>query len=242
MYEFAAVLYSIKLTHKFLEPGHTMMEVDSIHARIEQSTEDTEIFDFDGWVEEIKNAKEELPKYEVHCFTKGFVRTFKPLVEKQNWDKDLKGHKIKWSKVKEVQINGVEGNLVRLKYSYDGDIVTLSPNLPGRPINLKTYKPPQAYNAAIPLPALTIQHLKELCYSNDIPELKQPFYHQLFTGCFPTDDNAASEAGSDEVEELCAGDTLEDQIQKVEGEEEEDNNGLDREEEERKEENEEDFL
>ncbi|KAE8749137.1 hypothetical protein FOCC_FOCC004043 [Frankliniella occidentalis] len=62
MYLHLCVKYSIKITHRYLEPGHTQMEADSIHANIERSTEKKDIFDFDGWVEAIEAAKEAFPK------------------------------------------------------------------------------------------------------------------------------------------------------------------------------------
>ncbi|XP_034238082.1 uncharacterized protein LOC117643346 [Thrips palmi] len=222
MLQLAAVRYSVKITHRFLETGHTMMEVDSIHARIENSTEFSELFDFDDWIKAIEDAKEELPKYEVIPFKKGFVRTFKPLVETlQTWEKDMKGNKIQWQKVKEICINGAEGNKVHLKYDYDGETVTLNPNKPGRPVNLKTYQPPQAYEGAIPLPASTIAGIKKFCKEKDIPELKQPFYDDVLAGCWPTDEDAASDVEDDPMEALCVGDALEEETNKGEGDREE---------------------
>ncbi|KAK3920097.1 Proteasome subunit beta type-2 [Frankliniella fusca] len=209
MYQLAAVKYSIKITHKFLELGHTMMEVDSIHARIEKAASGKEISDFDEWVNAIENAKEELPKYEVIPFKKNFVKTFKPLVGMQNWESDLKGKKIAWKKVKEVCINGSEGNLVRIKYDHDGDAVTLSPNKPGRPVNLKTYNPPPAYNSAIPLSANTVRDLTNLCNSLAIPISKHPFYNALLSECNPTEEDNATNPEYETDEDLSMGVTLE---------------------------------
>ncbi|KAK3932989.1 Penicillin-binding protein PbpB [Frankliniella fusca] len=217
MLQLAAVKYSIKITHRFLEPGHTMMEVDSIHARIEKSTKGKEIFDFKQWIDAIENAKEELPKYKVIPFKKEFVKTYKPLVNMQNWETDLKGKKVAWSRVKEVQIIGSEGNLVRLKYEHDEEVVTISPNKPGRPVNLKTYNPPPAYNSSIPLPANTMKCLKSLCDSLAIPASKHAFYDAVLAGCHEVDDNEATDPEYNTDEEVCTGEVLEEAVNKEGG-------------------------
>lgn len=61
----AAVRFKIKVSHQFMEPGHTQNENDSVHARIEKCAEAKEIFDFEGWVNVVKEAKVQDPKYRV---------------------------------------------------------------------------------------------------------------------------------------------------------------------------------
>ncbi|KAK3931942.1 Sporozoite surface protein 2 [Frankliniella fusca] len=122
MFQQKAVLHGIKITHRFLEPGHTHMDADTIHARIENSTRLKEIMDFEDWVNAISEAKETLPAYNVIKLKQSIIFDHKNLVSLQNWKTDMKGQEVKWSKVREVSIDGREGNLVRLRYDLDGDI------------------------------------------------------------------------------------------------------------------------
>lgn len=214
MYEYAAVKYGVKITHRYLETGHTQMEVDSIHARIERATEKEDIYDFDTWVEYIEKAKEELPMYRVKLLYKTNIFSFVSLVEKQNWDKDLQRKPITIKKIKELYVDGREGNLIRMKYDYDSvSYVTLSPNQPGRPVNLKTFQPPQAYGSAIPLSATTIKHLTWLCNKNYVPVLKQKFLRDVLAGVEPVDEEVVSDVDYD---------TEEDELEDEESENEDD--------------------
>jgi hypothetical protein len=204
MFVYAAVLFGIKITHTFLEPGHTLMEVDSIHARIETSTKDKDIYCFDDWVIAIQSAKEELPKYQVQVLDRRFVYSFKPLVKLQNWEKDLTGAPIQWRKVKQVVVHGAENNLVRLKYEYDGQFTTMSPNSRvGRPVNLKSYKPPLAYQDTIPLSKKTAEHLQWYIDTNAIPVQKQEFFRKVLAGIDPADEEVFTEPEYETDEEMC---------------------------------------
>lgn len=58
MYAHVAALHGIKITHRFLVAGHTHMDADTIHARIENATDRKEVWDFEGWVQAIEGAKE----------------------------------------------------------------------------------------------------------------------------------------------------------------------------------------
>lgn len=216
MYEYAAVKYGIKITHRYLEPGHTQMEADSIHGRIEKVTEKESIYDFDTWVQWIESAKEELPMYRVKKLTKASIFSFAPLVAKQNWDKDLSRKPVTWKKIKEVHVNGKEGNFIRMKYDFDAEsYVTLSPNKPGHPVNLKTFQPPLAYESSIPLSAITIEHLTWFCDKNYVPLLKQDFLRGVIAGVEPVDEEVVSDVEYDTEE-----DDLEEENMRVEEERE----------------------
>ncbi|KAE8742503.1 hypothetical protein FOCC_FOCC011969 [Frankliniella occidentalis] len=186
-------------------PGHTQMEADSIHARIEKVTEKEDIYDFDSWVKWIEGAKAELPMYRVKTLNKTSIFSFKNLVDMQNWDIDLKRQPIKWRKVRELHINGQEGNIVRIKYEFDSEqYISMSPNKAGRPINLKNFQPPPAYESAIPLSANTIKDLTWLCDNNHVPVQKQAFLRDVLSGVEPAiEEEQVSDIEYESDEELC---------------------------------------
>lgn len=204
MYEYVAVKYDIKITHRYLEPGHTQMEADSKHARIEKATDKKDIYDFDGWVEAIEEAKESLPKYRVQLLNKENIFSFKTLVAMQNLEVDLQRQHITWKKVKEITINGQEGNLVRVKYDLSSEsFVTMGPNKTGRPVNLKSFKPSLAYDSNIPLSKNTIKDLTCLCDNCHIPINKQAFIRNVLSSVNPVEEEELldPEFESDEEEE-----------------------------------------
>jgi len=206
-----AMKYKVKITHTYFEPGHTQMEADSIHGRIEKSTKLEEIFTFSDWVEKIKDAKEELPKYEVIVHGRSHIVSFKGLVEKQNWSKDTEGRKITWKKIKRIQVDGNEGPVVKLQYEYGGEVVILKPNRVGHPFNLATFTPPAAYTDRIPLPDKKIQDLTLMCDKDYIPLPKQEFFRSVMAGCDRTGEEV-TEPEYESEEELCVGDVLLDEM------------------------------
>ncbi|KAE8737783.1 hypothetical protein FOCC_FOCC016751 [Frankliniella occidentalis] len=204
MFQLKAVLHEVKITHRFLEPGHTHMDADTIHARIENSTRLKEILDFEDWVQAITEAKETLPAYNVVRLKQSMIFDWKHLVSLQNWNKDMKGQVIKWKKVREVSIDGREGNLVRIRYDLDGEICTLSPNRVGRPVNLKTYQPPRNYDGPIPLQASKREHIQEFCDTLAIPLDKQEFYQNVLAGTVDDNGDDLSEVEYETDEEIIA--------------------------------------
>ena len=223
MYLFACNKYEIKITHRYLEPGHTQMEADSIHGNIERATELKDLYDFQDWVDAITETKEELPKYEVKLLSQKSIVSFKDLVKMQNWDSDLKRTSVTWKKVKEICINGLEGNLVRVKYDYSSEsYVTMCTNKPGRPVNLKTFKPPLAYDNSIPLSSNTIKDLTYLCDNFHVPLHKQTFLRNVLEGVNPVEEEEISDIEYDTDEEVCQEENLEENEQDTGAEEWED--------------------
>ncbi|KAE8749138.1 hypothetical protein FOCC_FOCC004044 [Frankliniella occidentalis] len=123
----------------------------------------------------------------------------------QNWEYDLKHQSIKWKKVKEIFINGQEGSIVRVKYDFDSDYVTMSSNKKGRPVNLKAYEPPLAYTGSIPLSTNTIKDLTYLCDNLHVALEKQTFLRSVLSGINPVEEEVVSDLEFDSDEEMCNG-------------------------------------
>ena len=179
------------------------METDNIHGNIERATELVDMFDFQDWVDAITETKETLPKYNVKLLNQKSIYTFKPLVQKQNWSLDTERNNVTWKKVKEIHVNAEEGNLIRVKYDYDGDYVTMKVNKPGHPVVLKTYQPPAAYEGNIPLSANTVKDLTYLCDNFHIPLNKQKFIRDVLLGVTPVEEEVVSDVEYNTDEEIC---------------------------------------
>jgi len=208
LYLYVAMRHKVKITHTYFEAGHTQIETDSIHGRIEKSTELEEIFTFSDWIEKIKDVAEELPKYEVVVLGTSQIVSFKSLVASQDWSEDTQGRKIIWKKVKRIQFDGNEGPEVKVQYEYDGEEVILRPHRVGHPINLATFTPPAAYPDRIPLPNKKIRDLSTMCDSDYVPKPKQGFLRSVIDSCDRTEEDEVTEPEYESEEEMCTGDAL----------------------------------
>lgn len=185
MYRLSSTKFNVKIVHRFLEVGHTHMEVDSMHAAIERKVKYEEIFDENEWVDHIKNSKKSSDDnpanaYEIIKVGEDLqVLSFKQLVEAQNWKYDTERKEIKWTNVKEIHFDPTTPKLVSIKYDYNGDFITLDTSKKGRPVNLKTYKPPNAYMYRFPLPQNKVEDIKFLLKCGAIPSKYHSYYQGL---------------------------------------------------------------
>ena len=66
--------YNVKIVQKYLEKGHTQMEVDAMHSKIERKLKNVPIYSPANYVECFKNARPSQPyelKYVQHDFFQG---------------------------------------------------------------------------------------------------------------------------------------------------------------------------
>lgn len=178
----------IKITHCFLEPGHTYNDADSVHGRIEIASKRRDIYDLNEWIDVIRTAKVDEPMYDVKVLQRSDFLDFKDLVSKQNWDRGTNGSKITWNKVKVVEASHEALGILTFQYEYGGERFSLDTNhRRGHPVNLVTYNPPRAYLNKIPLKQKTIKHLQELMKSKAIPSKYHGFYNNVINNVEPID-------------------------------------------------------
>ncbi|KAJ1530184.1 hypothetical protein ONE63_005113 [Megalurothrips usitatus] len=191
MYVMASIRYSIKIIHRYLEPGHTHMEVDSMHATIENSHKFQDIFVPKDWYNCIKLAKKTLPKYDVIELKQHFIFDSEPLAVHQRWNQ------LGISTFKEVHLSFDEPGTARFKREYEGELqtATVIKKKPGRPVNWKTICLKKRYASQIPLKELELQDLQALCRSGAIPSK----YHDFDLDYLPTLNEKPENIPPDEV-------------------------------------------
>ncbi|KAK3925577.1 N-acetyl-gamma-glutamyl-phosphate reductase, partial [Frankliniella fusca] len=152
MYLLASTKYRVKITHRYLEVGHTQMEVDSMHAAIEKSVKKKEIFSIEEWYSYILDAKKNgkhrndpAVKYTIEKVGETYENLdFKPL----------------------AHFDPAKPGIVSIKYNYNSNPIEVNvKDKRGRPVNLTTYTPGSAYNAKFPLAENKIKDLKDLIRS-----------------------------------------------------------------------------
>ena len=110
-----------KITHIFLEKGHTETENDSVHATIEKKVRNIDIYSPDQWYTAVRTARISKNPYLVHEMTSLDFIDFKQMAGNvRNLNVDDSGEKISWSKVREVTAIHDDPSALHIKTSYEG--------------------------------------------------------------------------------------------------------------------------
>jgi hypothetical protein len=178
MYVLAANKYNVKITHRFLEKGHTQNEGDSVHACIERKSAGREIYTPSEWYDIIRSAKRN-NQYTVIEINQNMIFNFKTLVQDQNWLTDTNENKILWSQIKELHTNGDVANVLQFKTDFERAYKSILVEKHGHPLNLKTYRLQKAYFGELGIPKAKLTDLLFLCAKNSIPPPCQSYYESL---------------------------------------------------------------
>ncbi|KAK3933057.1 Homoserine kinase [Frankliniella fusca] len=173
MYNLLSKKYNIKIIHRYLQKGHTQMECDSVHARIEKKTRSTDIFTPKEWYGFIRTAKVKRPMYTVIEVTQENILNFKDIAKSQFlWEK------VPISKVHEIVIDPATPGTItyKKKLSDQGISCYVQSKKPGRPFNWVSFKAPKLYSGPLPLKAPLVKDLKWMISQKLIPERALPFY------------------------------------------------------------------
>jgi len=108
------------IDHKFLETGHTYMEVDSMHAACEYAKKNTNIFVPSQWDTVLQMARRTNP-YFVVPLKYWYFKDFKKLVKEYyngTFKKDTSGKRINWLDIKWIRVKQNDPDTIYFKYSF----------------------------------------------------------------------------------------------------------------------------
>ena len=111
------------IDQKFLVSGHSQMECDSMHARIETAAKNVPVYLPHEWVTIARNAKKNDPKYEV--FQKRDIPFFdwkilaKLIMVNRNKDED--GNVVNWHHIKWIRYEKAFPFIMKIKTDFDQD-------------------------------------------------------------------------------------------------------------------------
>ncbi|XP_052741442.1 uncharacterized protein LOC128198734 [Bicyclus anynana] len=205
LYIHASKELGIKITHRFLQKGHTQNEGDSMHSCIEKSKKNHVLYIPEEIYAIIRNAKVQGEKYNVKEMTQDIFFDFKKLVaNNKNWEKDNFGNKVSWSKVKEISADPQCPGKLQIKYAFDDETpIIVDTNRSGRVMRKKRaacsepFETHQAlvqlYDAPLPIPEKLYKDLMSLCKYNYIPPHYQTFYKSLSTQSAATESDSEIE-------------------------------------------------
>lgn len=220
MYYMAARKFNISITHRYLEKGHTQMECDNVHARIEKKTKGQEIFVPAQWYGFMRTAKVKKPQYIVNEVKQKEVFTFKDLAVNFLWSK------IPITKVREIKFDSSNPEIVVYRTDWDkaGKELKVMSTKVGRPINWATYRPSQAYSGRLPLKAKLVADIKWFIKKDLIPQQWLPYFLQIIQPApAPTTVDAYDSEDNDVPQEIVHADgVLEEILEAAENNEESD--------------------
>jgi len=103
---------------KYLESGHTYLECDSMHSRIEARKKDRKIYTTNQMVTIIEDARHDPMPYKVEQLIFSDFLDMKELAKKimKNYNIDSKGEPVRWLEIKWLQMNK-DDDVVRFKYN-----------------------------------------------------------------------------------------------------------------------------
>lgn len=175
MYYLIAMKHHLKIVHRYLEKGHTQMEVDSVHARIENKTRKLDIFVPTQWLGYIKSAKVKSPTYQVKHVKQEMIFSYKDLARHFNWSK------IPISKLREITFDSTNPGRIMYKLDFDGPEISVDilNKKTGRPVSWSTFKPPLAYSGKLSIKKKVINDLQWYLQKNLIPAPYREYYENL---------------------------------------------------------------
>ncbi|KAF0762658.1 Uncharacterized protein FWK35_00019475 [Aphis craccivora] len=100
------------MVHTFLEPGHSMMECDSMHSSIEKAKNYTSVYTVNDWLNIFKCARSSPHRsnaqpYEVAALSNAYL---------QNTGINTSGKKVNWLKIKALRYDKDYKNHLLYRY------------------------------------------------------------------------------------------------------------------------------
>ena len=178
MYACQVLFDDMTIDLKFLIPGHTHMECDSMHASIEFAKKNVEIFSLHEWVNVMKCARRKHP-YTVIPLTHSDFYDLKTLSSTliKNRNKTADGENINWLFIRWIRIQSTTPYQLLVKTSFDEEFKMINQlQSRGRPSLLKIVP---AYPTKIAITTAKYHDLLNLCNSGIIPLQYHDFFEML---------------------------------------------------------------
>ena len=179
-----------QVIQKYLEPGHTQMEVDSVHSTIERAKKGLEIFHPREWINVIKKARAKKPYTVVPLKFTDFHNAKEFMAQhKFNMKILTGGGRVEWKKAKSIRVTKGSHH-VDVRYSMEDDWLSFNIEPKARRTrrtqqpddndeDLHHHQVPPAYSSRIPISENKKKDLNKMCKDGIIPETYHGFYEGL---------------------------------------------------------------
>lgn len=172
--------------HKFMEKGHSYMEVDSMHSSIESAKKHVSVYCMQDWINIFHVArsnrlrnKRSLPYNVQQLKHKDFI-DFKKMAEEmiKNRNKDTCGEQVNWLKIKRMRYEKATPNIIKFSYDFSTEYRRINIQGKGRPQMTRPLKS-QLYKNKLTISSLKKNDLLKLCRLGVIPEEYHGWYREL---------------------------------------------------------------
>ena len=172
-----------RITHTFLEKGHTETENDSVHSTIERKTKNIKLYTPDQWYGAVRSARVTKQPFEVIEMNHGDFIDFKAMSEEvvKHFFYDDDKIQIYWTHVRQVTSTAERPDVLQIKTNFDGQPQILTVYRRNRrtiPVSTPLTMP----LLGIPRPGISKDKKKDLiqlCKDKQIPGVYQSFYESL---------------------------------------------------------------
>lgn len=180
LYLYCAVNFNIKITHNFLEKGHTQNEGDSIHSTIERASRNIDIFVPSQWYTLARTACKKKPYVIKEMGTFWNLHHLRESTL-NNMNTITTGENVKWTSVRVIMVEPSTPNIVNIKYQYDQEFLQIDVKSQRRRtlLNLKDFQMVPAYSEELPIYTKKFKHLQTSCKELVIPHQYHNFYASL---------------------------------------------------------------
>lgn len=174
------------IEQKFLESGHSYMEVDSMHSSIEKAKKHVPVYTIHDWMtifRMARTARSNKKPYNVKELKfKDFfdIEKLSKLIMK-NKLKNTLGDKVNWLKVKCFKYLKCKPWILHYRYDHTSEYMEINVCGKGRPFNFNNFRLSNAYSKPRPISSLKKADLLKLCKTQVIPEEFHNYYKSLPT-------------------------------------------------------------
>ncbi|CAH1643294.1 unnamed protein product [Spodoptera littoralis] len=204
------------LEQKYLESGHSYMEVDSMHSAIEKEKKYTDTFSIIDWKGIMQRARSKRQNKNVNPY-KVTELSYQDMIDVKSLSSKIiknttiaeNGEKVCWLKIKCLRFQKDLPGFIKYRYDYDGPYNLLNALCkPGRPTRrtqnsemptINTEDLPRAYKQCLPITKQKKKDLLQLCKKNIIPKELHGWYEGL--PCLNEDQGTPPCTDSSEVDD-----------------------------------------
>lgn len=192
------------IEQKYLESGHSFMEVDSMHSAIEREKRHVSVNSVMEWISIMKRARSKRNRstanpYHVKQLHFSDMLDLKHLSKCliKNRLKDENGNTVKWLEIKCLRYEKANPDIIKFRYNYNDPYILLNVRGRGRKHSVNEIK--RAYHQLLPISKQKKEDLMKLCKKEIIPEELHAWYASLPSANIP--DTTNEPAVEDEEEE-----------------------------------------
>lgn len=185
----ALLLHAVQTTHlkviqqKFLERGHTYMEVDSMHSATEFAKQNVPVYSPRDWQNIFRSARKRNP-YEVCPLDYSEFLDLKHMSRSLVRTTASDEGPVQWLKVKCLKFEREKPGVIQFRYGHSGEYKSVNVFGRGRP---PKFTPVNVYKSQIPITKAKYNDLMKLCSKGVIPVELHAWYAQLPTSATATD-------------------------------------------------------